>query len=168
MASVVAIMIGDYWLLTKGNVFVSHLYDGSRDNKHYYYLYGWNVQGVIAYLCGIALPFPGFVGTLGATVSVPAQKMGHLGWLLSFSVSLIVYYLICLVWPTQNQKLIREMGLKWEEVSYQEIVAADGTVITTDLEGYPDPNLKSGVEKWDSPAVSESESPVRHGDVKRV
>jgi len=26
MASVVAIMIADYWLLTKGNVFVAHLY----------------------------------------------------------------------------------------------------------------------------------------------
>lgn len=26
MASVVAIMVCDYWLLTKGNVFVSHLY----------------------------------------------------------------------------------------------------------------------------------------------
>ena len=29
MASVVAIMIADYWLLTKGNVFVSHLYVSS-------------------------------------------------------------------------------------------------------------------------------------------
>jgi len=30
MASVVAIMIADYWLLTKGNVFVSHLYVSSH------------------------------------------------------------------------------------------------------------------------------------------
>lgn len=43
---------------------------------------GWNLQGVIAYLVGIALPFPGFVGTLGPTVSAPAQEMGHLGWML--------------------------------------------------------------------------------------
>ena len=35
-------------------------------------------------------------------------------------------YLICLVWPTQNQKIIREMGLKWEEMGDKEIVAADG------------------------------------------
>lgn len=42
--------------------------DGSKDNPHYYYYWGWNIQGVIAYLAGIALPFPGFVGTLGANV----------------------------------------------------------------------------------------------------
>lgn len=52
---------------------------------------GWNLQGVIAYLVGIALPFPGFVGTLGANVSETADQLGHLGWLLSFSVSFVVY-----------------------------------------------------------------------------
>ena len=35
-------------------------------------------------------------------------------------------YLLCLVWPTQNQRIIREMGLKWEEMGDKEIVAADG------------------------------------------
>jgi nucleobase:cation symporter-1, NCS1 family len=33
MASVVAIMVCDYFVFTKGNVFISHLYDGSKDNK---------------------------------------------------------------------------------------------------------------------------------------
>ena len=122
---------------------------------------GWNVQGVIAYLAGIALPFPGFVGTLGAKVSVPAQQLGHLGWMLSFSVSFVVYYLICLVWPTQNQKIVREMGLGWEEMSSREIVAVDGTVIKTELEGYPDPALQSDDEKWTGQVVGEAESPPR-------
>ena len=122
---------------------------------------GWNVQGVIAYLAGIALPFPGFVGTLGAKVSVPAQQLGHLGWMLSFSVSFVVYYLICLVWPTQNQKIVREMGLGWEEMSSREIVAVDGTVIKTELEGYPDPALQSDDEKWAGKVVGEAESPPR-------
>lgn len=43
------------------------------------------------------------------------------------------------------------MGLGWEEMSEKEIVAADGTVITTDYEGYPDPNIedrKSSDEKF--------------------
>lgn len=116
MASVVAIMVCDYFLLTRGNVFISHLYDGSRDNKHYYYTMGWNLQAVFAYLAGIALPFAGFVGTLGASVSVAAQNLGHLGWMLSFTVSFVVYYVVCLIWPTQNQKIIREMGLGFEEM----------------------------------------------------
>ncbi|KAG0647479.1 Allantoin transport [Hyphodiscus hymeniophilus] len=129
MASVVAIMICEYFLLTKGNVFIGHLYSGSKSNKHYYYYEGWNIQGVIAYLCGIALPFPGFVGTLGASVTTSATDLGRLGWILSFSVSFVVYYLICLFWPTQNQILIKEMGLGWEEASGDRIVAEDGTEI---------------------------------------
>lgn len=129
MASVVAIMICDYYLLTKGNVFIGHLYNGSRSNQHYYYTKGWNLQAVIAYLCGIALPFPGFVGTLGAHVSTGATELGRLGWLLSFTVSFVVYWVICLIWPTANQKLVKEMGLGWEESCGDEILAADGTVI---------------------------------------
>nr|POE77586.1 allantoin permease [Quercus suber] len=138
MASVVAIMVCDYWVLTRGNVFISHLYDGSRDNKHYYYHKGWNLQAVIAYLCGIALPFAGFVGTLGPKVSDAATKLGQLGWLLSFAVSFVVYWLLCLVWPTANQKIVRQLDLGWEEMSYQQLVAVDGTVIRDEQEGYPD------------------------------
>lgn len=137
MASVVAIMICDYFLLTKGNVFISHLYDGSKYNQHYRYFKGCNLQAIIAYIVGIALPFPGFVGSLGPQVSVAAQRLGDLGWLLSFCTSFVVYYLICLVWPTQNQKLIKEMQLGWEEVSYRDLVAMDGTAISEDAEGRP-------------------------------
>jgi nucleobase:cation symporter-1, NCS1 family len=96
---------------------------------------------VIAYLVGIALPFPGFVGTLGPTVSPAAQNLGHLGWLLSFVSSFVVYYVICLVWPTRNQKIIKEMGLGWEEMGNREVVAADGTIITDEQEGRPDTSL---------------------------
>jgi NCS1 family nucleobase:cation symporter-1 len=84
---------------------------------------------MIAYLCGIALPFPGFVGTLGAEVSTGATDLGRLGWLLSFTVSFVIYYIICLFWPTANQKLIREMDLKWEEESGDIVLAPDGTEI---------------------------------------
>lgn len=40
------------------------------------------------------------------------------------------------------------MGLKWEEMSEKEIIAADGTVISTAYEGYPDPNVQDHDEKW--------------------
>jgi NCS1 family nucleobase:cation symporter-1 len=117
------------YLLTRGNVFIGHLYNGKKTNPHYYYTMGWNIQGVIAYLCGIALPFPGFVGTLGPTVSAGATDLGRLGWLLSFTVSFVVYYVLCLIWPTKNQKLIKEMGLGWEEASGDSFVMEDGTEI---------------------------------------
>ncbi|RDW71536.1 uracil permease-like protein [Coleophoma cylindrospora] len=129
MASVASIMICEYFFLTKGNVFISHLYDGSKANKHYYYHKGWNVQATIAYVIGISLPFPGFVGTLGPNVSATATHIFEFGWLLSFWTSFIVYYLICWVWPTRNQRLIKEMGLGWEQMA-EELDVIDGTVIS--------------------------------------
>ena len=129
MASVVAIMVCEYWVLTRGNVFIGHCYDGSSNNRHYYYDWGWNLQALIAYIAGIALPFPGFVGSLGAKVSASATDLGHLGWMLSFVVSFVVYWALCTVWPTQNHKLIKEMELGWEQMEREEIYAEDGTLI---------------------------------------
>ena len=156
MASVVAVMICDYWLLTKGNIFMAYLYDGSKDNKHYWFHGGFNIQGIIAYVVGIALPFPGFCGTLGAKVSQSAENLGHLGWLISFVASFVVYYALCLVWPTQNQKLVKEMGLKWEEMSRKDIVAVDGTIITAEQEGYADARIEAAEEKWGGAVVGSS------------
>jgi NCS1 family nucleobase:cation symporter-1 len=99
---------------------------------------GWTLQALFAYIVGIALPFPGFVGTLGPHVSKPAQELGQLGWLLSFFTSFVVYYVTCRILPTRNQKLVEEMGLGWEEMSYRDIVAEDGTIITDDLTGHPE------------------------------
>lgn len=54
--------------------------------------------------------------SLGATgLNQSATDMFDLGWLLSFFTSLILYPLICWVWPTENQKIIREQGLAWEQ-----------------------------------------------------
>ncbi len=106
------------------------LYEPSKMNKHYYYHVGWNIQAYIAYVAGIALPFPGFVGTLGPPVSEPAMHLGQIGWLLSFSTSFVVYYALCLVWPTRNQRLVRESGARWEEAANEEFVAADGVHVT--------------------------------------
>lgn len=154
MASVVAILVADYWVLTKGNIFIAHCYDGSRLNKHYYYTRGWNLQAVIAYLCGIALPFPGFVGSLGANVSTAATNLGHLGWLLSFATSFIIYCAICQVWPTQNQKMVKQMSLAWEEMADRDIVALDGTAIPESLEGRSDGEAAVVYESFDEKAAT--------------
>ena len=53
--------------------------------------------------------------------------MGQLGWCLSFSTSFILYYCICLVWPTENQKHTKHM--RWEEAAGEDVVAVDGTVL---------------------------------------
>ncbi|KAF2863383.1 putative allantoin permease [Piedraia hortae CBS 480.64] len=120
MASVTAIMVCDYWCLTRGNIFLEHLYT-AKPNPHYRYLGGVNIQAIIAYIVGIAMPFPGFVGTLGPKVSSAAQKLGQLGWMLSFVSSFVVYYILCRIWPTKNQKIIKQSGYSWEEMSKREL-----------------------------------------------
>ena len=63
------------------------------------------------------------------TLALIINVQGRLGWLLSFFVSFVVYYVICLFWPTRNQRLIKELGLGWEEASGDIIFAEDGTEI---------------------------------------
>ncbi len=105
-------------------MFIGYLYDPSEMNEHYYYHAGCNIQAYIAYFAGIALPFAGFVGTLGASVSQEALHLGDLGWMISFVASFVVYYGLCVVWPTKNQRLVRERGLSWEQAANDEMVAA--------------------------------------------
>ncbi|KAI1394733.1 uracil permease-like protein [Hypoxylon fuscum] len=118
MASVVAIMITDYYFVTKGNVMTAWLFNPKKSNKYYYYHKGWNIQALIAYLGGIALPFPGFAASLGPTgVNDAGNKLYYLGWLLSFTTSAILYVSICKVWPNSNQRAIKAEGLRREEAS---------------------------------------------------
>jgi len=121
MAGAVGIMVADYYILTKGNIFLKHLYDGDKTNPHYYYHKGWNIQAYIAYVVAVAIPFPGFCGSLGANVSQTAINIGHLGWCLSFVVSIAIYVPLCYFWPTSNQKLIKSMNLKFEEMARDEL-----------------------------------------------
>ena len=79
---------------------------------------------MIAYVVGVALPFPGFVQSLGATgVNAGGSRMFDLGWLLSFTISFVLYYAICLVWPTKNQITIREEGWGWEQCASMQTLA---------------------------------------------
>jgi NCS1 family nucleobase:cation symporter-1 len=94
----------------------AHLFNPKANNEYYRYHKGWNLQALIAYIVGIALPFPGFVATLGAKgVNKAGKDLFYLGWILSFIASFVVYIVICKFWPTQSQKLIRERGMTWEE-----------------------------------------------------
>lgn len=46
MAAVVGVMTADYYLITRGNMFIRHLYDGDSRNPHYHYFHGFNIQGM--------------------------------------------------------------------------------------------------------------------------
>lgn len=131
MAAAVGVMVADYYVIARGNVFIQHLYSGDKTNPHYYYHRGWNIQAYIAYICGAIIPFPGFCGSLGATVSTTATNIGHIGWCLSFVVSFVVYVSICRIWPNGNQKAMTGLNLKWEEMAEESI---DGLTLEIPLQ----------------------------------
>lgn len=116
MGGLTGVMIADYGL-TGGNLFIENLYDGSKTNPRYYYSRGWNVQAYIAYIAGLGIGFPGFCGNLGAKVPQVAKELGYLGWILSFTVSITVYVVLCAFWPTQSQRAIKELALRREEMA---------------------------------------------------
>lgn len=126
MAAVVGPTCVEYYILTKGNLFITDLYDGSKNNPNYHYTKGWNINAYVAYFAGISLPFTGFLGTLGVHVSEQATMLGHIGWLLSFFVSSIVYYMLCKIFPTAVQKAVKSQGLQWEQLSRHDQVSIDG------------------------------------------
>ncbi|KAJ5771949.1 hypothetical protein N7520_002478 [Penicillium odoratum] len=127
MASVVAIMLCDYFCLSNGNVVISSLYNPTKANKNYYYHKGWNVQAVIAYIIGIALPFPGFCGELGANVSAAASNIMDIAWITAFVASFVSYYVICLIWPTENIRFMREKGYAFEQIAEVDYIDAAAT-----------------------------------------
>ncbi|KAJ9211054.1 hypothetical protein DTO166G4_7345 [Paecilomyces variotii] len=110
MAPVCAIMVCEYFMISRGNIFVPSLYNGTKSNENYWYTGGWNLRAYIAYVVAIALPFPGFVGTLGANVSESASNLGHLGWCLSFTLGFTVYWAINQVWPHENVKNTKHLA----------------------------------------------------------
>ncbi|KAE8352500.1 permease for cytosine/purines, uracil, thiamine, allantoin-domain-containing protein [Aspergillus coremiiformis] len=162
MAGVVAIMIADCkslrarsgfggpsltvadFCLTKGNVFIASLYIGTPANQNYYYHGGWNRQAMIAYIVGLALPFPGFCGTLGARVSASAAQMMDLAWILSFTVSFVLYMFICSVWPTRHMRMVKERGYTFEQVAPDRVSERSATSLGEGLDR--DEGIATGTE----------------------
>lgn len=139
MGGLTGVMIADYGI-TRGNLFIENLYDGSKTNPRYYYSRGWNVQAYIAYIAGLGIGFPGFCGNLGAKVPQVAKELGYLGWILSFTVSITVYIALSSVWPTQSQRAIRELTLRREEMAdgvddfvFSQPESSSGSLVTTEI-----------------------------------
>lgn len=134
MGPAVSIMLVEYYLVSKGNIFVPSIYVGHKSNKHYWYNKGWNVQAYVAYITAVGLCMIGFVNKVGADVPAGGVKIGQLGWILSFPTAGIVYYALSFVWPHPNVANVKQLA--WEQLAK---VDGDGVVhgmpsITTDEE----------------------------------
>ncbi|KAG7445403.1 allantoin permease [Guyanagaster necrorhizus] len=102
MGPVVGIMIVDYFLVRRGNLQPASLYTGARDGA-YYYTRGVNWRAIIAFVAGMGVPFPGFVQSFGGVViGEVAAEIFDLGWLVSFGMGAVIYWVLCRVFPVGN------------------------------------------------------------------
>lgn len=93
------IMVVDYWVVRKGNLHVPSLYDKQPGHPYTYYK-GWNLRAMAAWVAGVAFTVHGIAGSLDPTaVNEASKNMYKLGFILSFLMGSLVYYISSLLWP---------------------------------------------------------------------
>ncbi|KAL4749882.1 hypothetical protein BDW72DRAFT_204428 [Aspergillus terricola var. indicus] len=96
------IMVVDYWIIRRGNFHVPSLYT-KEPGTVYYYFHGWNLRAVAAWAGGVAFTVHGIAGSLGdgGAVGQGSKNMYKLGFLLSFGMGCLLYYVLTLIWPVR-------------------------------------------------------------------
>ncbi|KAJ3848545.1 NCS1 family nucleobase:cation symporter-1 [Lentinula lateritia] len=99
MGSLLAIIWADYFLIRKGNIHIPSLY--TSDHKApYWYWHGINWRGILAWICGSFIPFPGLVGSYDInSVDKSTIRMFQNGWIISISIGFVVYYVLASLFP---------------------------------------------------------------------
>jgi NCS1 family nucleobase:cation symporter-1 len=119
---VVAIMIIDYFIIRKGNMSIEDMYSLSS-NGRYYYFGGVNLRVFAAFIIGFLLPLPGFVASFGYKIGLAASHMYSLGWVLSFLMGCLSYWVICLVFKVPGD----DGRYPWEgKVEENQVAIVDG------------------------------------------
>ncbi|KAK0479206.1 allantoin permease [Armillaria novae-zelandiae] len=121
MGPVAGIMIVDYFLVRKGNLQLPGLFTGTRDGP-YYYTWGINWRAIIAFLAGTGVPFPGFIQSFGSVaIGEVAEDMFDFGWLASFGIGAMVYWVLCRVFPVGNVDRCLVFEAELERVEREEV-----------------------------------------------
>lgn len=106
------VMVVDYWVVRRGNLHVPSLYDkgpaaataapGRGRRLPYAYLGGWNPRAIAAWVAGVAFTVHGIAGSLDpGSVGAASENMYKLGFVLSFLMGALVYYVSSVIWPMQ-------------------------------------------------------------------
>lgn len=90
-------MLIDYFVLRRGNLNLADLFTLSSEGR-YYFFHGFNLRAFAAFVIGFLLPLPGFAASFGHDIDIAATHMYSLGWVLSFLMGCLSYYIICLIW----------------------------------------------------------------------
>lgn len=104
---VVAIMIVDYFWGRKGNLNIPDLFTSASPGR-YHYFHGFNLRAFAAFVIGFLLPLPGFAASFGHKIDSAAVHMYSLGWVLSFIMGGLSYFIFSLIWPLPaNDRALR-------------------------------------------------------------
>ncbi|KAM0817503.1 putative Uracil permease [Seiridium cardinale] len=123
MGPFASICIVDYFFIRGGNLIVPDLYLGNAESQ-YWYTKGWNLRMIVAWILGVVLPFPGFIASFGTTsVADAANRMWNLGYLLSLTVSGVVYYVLFLMFP--DPKIDNSLAFEQQASQYDNPIEGD-------------------------------------------
>ncbi|CZR56504.1 uncharacterized protein PAC_06392 [Phialocephala subalpina] len=124
---VVAVMIVDYFIIRKGNMSIKDMYSLSREGR-YFYMKGVNLRAFPAFVVGFLMPLPSFVASFGYEIGVVASHIYALGWVLSFAMGCLSYWIICIVFkvPGDDKEYIWEGKVDESQVAIVEGVPAVG------------------------------------------
>jgi nucleobase:cation symporter-1, NCS1 family len=90
-------MLIDFFVIRKGNLNLTDMFSLSPHGR-YHYFHGFNLRAFAAFVIGFLLPLPGFAQSFGTGGTAAAAHMYSLGWVLSFLVGCLSYYVICVMW----------------------------------------------------------------------
>jgi len=129
------------WLLTSiGNYWVEDLYSDAPSGR-YWYWHGFHWRAYVAYVCGIGVPFPGFVGAISgncmASVLNPAGQIYAIGYLVALLVGGATYFALCKISPPLFVDEARVM--LFESMARTEVLSGVRRVISENLEMVREP-----------------------------
>lgn len=142
LSSIAGVITSDYYIVRRGYLSMSGLYSFDKASV-YMGTYGFSWRGFAAYIAGILINVIGFAGAVGADVPIGATYVYNLSYFTGFIVAMLVYYVLCKIWPPRLTKD------EWSELSVEEVEEALG--FSTGYEGQnPDDIIDDSIEKKDN------------------
>ncbi|KAH3674693.1 hypothetical protein WICMUC_003109 [Wickerhamomyces mucosus] len=96
LSAIAGVIAADYLVVRRGYINIFHLYSNDTKLNYSYNRFGINWRAFVAYICGIAPNFVGFIGACGVKVPIGATYVYNVSFLAGYFTSFIVY--LFLVW----------------------------------------------------------------------
>lgn len=98
LSAITGVLLCQYYLIGRGYMEIPDLFTASKTGA-YYYTKGWNIRAYIAYICGIAPNFYGFLNNMGVSAPMGITKFYYVAYWVGLFVSGFVYWALCIFFP---------------------------------------------------------------------